>query len=236
MRHCSAGFSPLEKADSKSSRLSIRREGLSSVRVVMRGGVSCGPARTPALPIYGSTSSAPVTDRGHPGRERGQGGGFGAQNAGAQRDWDGVGRGANGSALLVGKPALGPDQDDRGAGLKGVRRMLASSFIGEIERPRGVALIKEPYERQRFGDAGKQSPPALLGGFDCNGFETLELYPLGNGSLGHHRDQSRGAEFGSLFNQPVSLRALDRSEREPDVGDSFRLAGPALDAEGHALL
>ena len=54
----SRGFSPPANTDSRSSRLSMSGLALSSVRVVMAGGVSRAQQRAPAILTYGSIRRA----------------------------------------------------------------------------------------------------------------------------------------------------------------------------------
>src|SRR5687768_18403061 len=52
--------------------------------------------------------SAPVAGGRHVGGERGERGGLGAKDAGAERDGVGVPSGSDGGALVVGEAAFGP--------------------------------------------------------------------------------------------------------------------------------
>ncbi len=178
-------------------------------------------------------SSAPVSEGGLPEGKRGDGGGIGAEDAGAEGDGGDEGEAAQARGLLGGEAALGagehgPRAADRRRAAPRARAATSRLSSQNIRRRAGSQPSRMVAELRGFGDVGNPGFAALLGGLDRMGAQTVGADALGGGVAGEDRLDARGAEFGRLLDDEVGARLLDRGEEEPEVGGpALRLAGVA---------
>ena len=160
----------------------------------------------PAFRLMAS-ALAPVAGDRHLGSERGQRGGFGAEDARAERDR----RSAFGAARIAArsssvKPPSGPVRISRRAGLERATPPARRRLRRRNRACARVALSRNASSGTGSSISGRRVRPHCSAASIAIASQPVELEPLDDRPLGHHRDQPRDAQLGRFLDQPVGLR------------------------------
>ena len=152
-------------ADRRGSRSAGWRDSVGS-RCHSKRVLAAAESRQQLCFMVSIASLSPVAGDRHPGGDGGQRRGFGAQDARAEADRRGIGRGADRGGSSAVKPPSGPVRISAGPGVKALARRLAAALVGEVQRARRIAALEEGVELHRLVDFGQRGPAALLGRLD----------------------------------------------------------------------
>src|SRR5688500_14643441 len=153
---------------------------------------------------------SPIADGRLNDRQGGYRGGVGTKNPGAETDRNYKGLGEEQLAFVVGKAALGADEDTDGEAVEvhqlGVRGVVGGAFVGEDQAAEAMLLLPsgdEVCERDLVGEGGDAEDFALLGGLDDIGVELVGFQARDLGEAGDDRLDGAGAHLGGLLYEVV---------------------------------
>ena len=178
--------------------------------------------------LLGSRQSAlalsPISEHRSDQRQRRDGGGIGAQDAGSEREPHHIGQ-LEQRVALVGRRSRPPDRPGRQAGSARCRRRVvrppAQPSGPSPRRPRRRRPGGGPASRsaimwsngQRCADLRERQDAALLGGLDGVGAHAVEIDARDLGMPGDHRLQAGRPHLDGLLHHVVEAGMLERREQ-----------------------